>query len=101
MMDALGRFGTVEGVVEDQGFDCDWHGVGGSAYSADINIVEVRQGNAVDHQYVIPDVQVFLQDRAHVECDVCVQHDEQRFAAGNTRCRAVLNPFREGSHSLV
>src|SRR5689334_3960880 len=62
MMDPLPWPRTPRVFVEDQRFDRHRHRVGGHADAAEVDVVEIPQHDAVDHQQFAFDVALLAQD---------------------------------------
>src|SRR5438445_10138193 len=67
-------------LAEDEGLDGHRHRMGRHADAAEIDEVEVAQRDAVDHQDLRADAQLFLEDRAEGLRDVAVEHDVDRLS---------------------
>ena len=86
----------VTGVLaENQRLDRYRHGVGRQADASEIDVVEIPQRNAVDHQEFACDLHLFAQDSAEGLGNVAVKHDEQRPAGGNRIGEAGRDSFRK------
>jgi hypothetical protein len=64
MMQPLARPRAARVLAEHQRLDGDRHGVGRHADAAEVDVVEVHQGDAVDDQDVARDIELLAQDGA-------------------------------------
>src|SRR6266568_4500916 len=79
VMDALMRPAALRAFAEDERLDRDWHGVGGHADAAEIDVVEVAQHHAVDREDLALDQQLLAQNRAKRLRDITIEHDVDGF----------------------
>src|SRR5262245_61527312 len=78
-------------LAEDQRLDRDRHRVRRQADAAEVDVVEVRQDDAVDDKDLARDLEFFPQDRAEGLRHVAVEHDEQRLARRDAVCEAAAD----------
>lgn len=69
--------------TEHQRFDRDGHSAGRQPDLAEIDIVEIPQFGAVDHQEIISDADLVDHDPAERHGDIAIEHDVERKTGGN------------------
>src|SRR6267142_2198006 len=74
---AVVYFRNARILVEDERLDRDRDGERGHAHAAEIDVIEVPEGNTVDHQHLGGDAQLVPQERAERLGDIAVQNNEQ------------------------
>ena len=87
--------------AEDQRLDRHRHGEGRHAHAAQIDVVEVPQSDAVEHQHLGRHAQLVLEDRAERLGDIAVQDDEQRFAVRIVRGSASTMPRARAGNARI
>src|SRR6185312_13458898 len=65
-------------LAEHQRLDGDGHGVRGHAHAAEVDVVEIPERHAVDHQHLGGEAPLFLEERAQRMRDVAVEHQVER-----------------------
>src|ERR1700704_5010423 len=101
MVQPLARTGPARILAEDQRLDGHRHREGRIADAAEINIVEVPQHHAVDHQELARHPHLVPQDVAERLRHVAVEHDVERLARRDARRQGKPDSFREGGEPLI
>ena len=101
VVQALPRARAARVLVEYQRLDGDRHGVGRHANTAEVDVVEIPQHHAIDHQHVAFDVKLLAQDMAERLRHVAVEHDVKRALLGDAVGKPALDTFGKGSETLV
>ena len=101
VVDALMRAAAARVLAEQQRLDGDRHGVGRHADTAEIDVIEIAQHDAVDRQNLALDQKLLAQDRTQGLRDIAVEHEIDRLAPLDRACEAVANAARKGGEPLV
>src|SRR6516165_500896 len=88
-------------LIEYKRFDRHRNGVGRKSDATEIDIVEVPEHDAVDHQQLVLDRELVAQDRSQGLGDVTVEHQEQRTALDDVRSKAVSDTIRKRGKARV
>ena len=78
VVQALVRSRAARVFVEHQRFDGDRHRVGRHADAAEVDVVEIPQHHAVDHQELAFDIKLVAQDMTERLRHVAIEHDVER-----------------------
>src|SRR5215472_5382066 len=101
VMQTLARPRTTRVFAEHQGFDRDRHGVRRHADTAEIDIVEIPQHDAVDDQKLAGNVAFVTKEMGERLRHVAVQHDVERQALGNPLCEPAPDALGEGGEPRI
>src|SRR5712691_2851736 len=101
VMQPLSRPWPARVLAEHQRLDGDRHGVGRHADAAEIDVVEVHQGDAVDHQDLARHIELLAQNRAERLRHVALQHDVDRLPLGDPRRQGAPDAFGETREALI
>ena len=86
--------------AEHQRLDRDGHREGRHAHATQVDVIEVPQSDAVEHQHLGRYMELVLQNRAKRLCDICIQDKEQglpfRMVSGSASTRARANAAMRG-----
>ena len=88
-------------LAEDQRLDGHRHGVGGQPDAPKIDVVEIHQHDAVDHQDFALDAEFFPQDGAERLGHVAVEHDIDRLPPRDAAGKTAANAFGEARQPLI
>ena len=87
--------------AKDERLDRHRHSERRHAHAAEIDVVEVPERDAVQHQHVGPHAELLLQERAQRVGDIVVQNDEQRLFRRERARERLEYPAGETSNARV
>src|SRR6516165_964064 len=88
-------------LAEHQRFDRDRNRVGRQPNASEIDVIEIPERYAIDHQELVRDLHLFAKDRAERLGDVAIKHDEQWLAGRDRLGEAGGNSLRERQNPLI
>src|SRR5882672_11654435 len=88
-------------LAEHQRLDRDRHRVRWQTDAAEVDVIEVPQRHAVDHQDLVLELELLAQNRTERLRDVAVEHQVERLAAGNGPRQALRDAACERGDARV
>src|SRR3954469_17605468 len=93
--------GYARGLAEDERLDGHRHRMRGHADAAEVDVVEIPQRDAVDHQHFAAQPEVLLEDRADGVPDVAVEDEIDRLSLLARARQRGFDGARKGREALV